>query len=131
MREILFGCITTFVQTFFVTMTISSIIRMYPNYRHYGRIYKSLRNRSYCKIHGCVFAFEEDREKGTINENNAVMWIIDINGFVLADNVYLINSIVTCFCPYSFYWLVKYQLFFKRLLKSNKIPDISHLQNKN
>jgi hypothetical protein len=106
-------------------MTISSTLYQLPNFKHYRRVYKTLNKRIYCKVNNCIFSFKRNENNEAIPDDEVVMWSIDLDGFVLRDGVYLVNNLFACFSPYTLYWLIRYQIFFKKLLKSNTIFDVT------
>lgn len=125
----LINFISVFLPILFVGLTLSATFYFFPDFKHYRRVYKTLKNRHFVKFNNVVFAFNKGEEKN-VDSNNVVMWSIDLDGFVLTDKVFLINSLITCFCPYSFYWLIRYQLFFKRIIKSDKLKTVSEMPKK-
>lgn len=55
--------------------------------------------------------------------NNDFIYFTGSNGFKLCNYVYLHNAAFTWCDPYSFYWLRKYQRWFKNNVEINKLPE--------
>lgn len=85
----------------------ASIIVLAGNWKYYKKTYKKLPNMRWIKNH--------EQYYGDYNPTNEdyVVWFSDTDDFRLNRGVYLHNSFVVFFDPYSWYWLVKYKKWFK------------------
>lgn len=82
----------------------SAILTLFLNWKYYKSIYNTLEVKNFEKANN-----EYNQVK---TKNDKIIWFVNKNDFKLNDGVYLHNSIVTYFDPYSLYWYIKYKKWF-------------------
>lgn len=99
---------------FFIGMTIISTLIHLPSFANYKRIYQTLPFLEFYKDDRVVWAIKKDKK-------DVLLWSFKKNSFHLGGGTILTNTIATCFCPYSFYWLIKYQRWFKKNINISEL----------
>lgn len=102
---------------YFIGMTIISTVWQLPSFNDYARIYKMLPNLKFFKDKRSAWAILPGEKL------DVFIWNFKLNSFCLGKNSVLVNSVVTCFCPYSFYWLIKYQRWFKKNINISELKE--------
>lgn len=86
---------------------LAAIIVNFRKWKSYKTIYKTLPEKHFMLHFGVI-----------IDESDDFVFWLDGKSFTLSypKNIYLHNSIVTYFDPYSLFWYIKYRLYFKHLV---------------
>lgn len=98
-------------------LSFASIVMNVNEYRHYKRVYKQLPYRKFYRNFGHVYCHAYNEK------DNGFVWFCDENSFCLDGKVYLHNNLVTFLDPFSFYWLCKYQRWFRKNVIVNQLPN--------
>jgi hypothetical protein len=111
--------IITFI-SFIALLIIASTSTLYPEFKSYKEVYKTLPNRQF-------FTSIVDGEMNLLShkfgELNDNFFYFSDGSFCLRNGVYLHNGYITYLSPYSLYWLIKYTIWFKRNIDVNTLDS--------
>ena len=88
----------------------ASVTTNFTKWKYYKKVYDELPNKKFFiwkSVDGNTFSSEGEDRKFIRFRNNTVM------GYQLQDGVYLHRNYITYFDPYSLYWLLKFDRYFK------------------
>lgn len=105
-----------------ITLILSSIFVLYPNWKYYKKIYKKLPSQKWYK-------FQYNSSEITIynskfnNQNHNEIIIFNDGSIKLRYNIYFHNEFYTYLDPYSLYWYLKYKKWIKNNININNLED--------
>jgi hypothetical protein len=96
---------------------LAAVITNCNNYKFYKRVYRTLSSRTFYLNISQVYSCRWDEKQDNF------VWFVYSNEFQLNRNCYLHNAMYTKFDPYSYYWLKKYQRWFKKNVNINNLEN--------
>lgn len=100
-----------FLVVLFVTILSANLVLFIDgSHKYLGKVYKELPSKKYYLNVDQVY--DMPYVSSGINKNEFI-WFTDTNEFKVNDGHYLHNQIYTYLSPYHYYWLKKYQRWFK------------------
>lgn len=91
----------------------STFICLWHNYRYYKPIYDLIKHSNFYKYKDQLWI--RDDETGFSESAHDFVWFLDKKQAMFCYSHHIHNAFYTYFDPYSLYWLLKYQRFFKNL----------------
>lgn len=102
----------------YFTLFLVMFMMKYKDYKYYKPTYQLLNNKKFYLNNNQVYSHKFNEK-----DDNFV-WFINSNDFKLNESCYLYNDILIMFFdPYSFYWLIKYQKWFKDNVNISQLPN--------
>ena len=95
---------------------ISSMLVLMYTYKDYRKVYKTLKDRTFYVRKTNFGIWVEDKQ--------GFIWFVEDNDFCLGNKKRYIHEFsCTYMDPYTFYWLCKYQRWFKKNIDINKLSN--------
>lgn len=99
-----------------LTHSISAVLVLWGDFKYYKLVYETLPFRTYYAFEYAVYSHKFGEP------DDGFMWFSDTDDFKLVDEIYLHNANFTYWSIYGWYWLRKYQKWFRENIDINSLP---------